>query len=151
MAFKFAHDRYLCDRCNEVRPRSAFPALKYAHNDKGVCGAVCKFCNKNTYKGPPPTLAERATRKEIRKLSTSHKNIRTAYIKQATPAWADRRYIKLFYVLAKAEADRIGEPVEVDHIIPIRGKIVCGLHCERNLQLLTRKANQFKENVLWEF
>jgi len=38
--------------------------------------------------------------------------------------------------------------VEVDHIIPIRGKNVCGLHCEDNLQLMTKPANCAKNNRL---
>lgn len=69
-------------------------------------------------------------------------------VKQATPAWADKRYIKLFYTLAKIEEKRICETVHVDHIIPINGKTVCGLHCEDNLQLLTGMDNMKKHNKL---
>lgn len=64
----------------------------------------------------------------------------------ATPAWADSRYIKLFYVMAQQEAKRIGEDVEVDHIVPLNHDLVCGLHCEDNLQLLTAAANLRKSN-----
>lgn len=58
----------------------------------------------------------------------------------ALPSWADHRAIEALY----AEAARTG--LEVDHIIPLRGKEVCGLHVEGNLRLLTKLENQRKGN-----
>mgnify|MGYP001765439423 CR=1 FL=1 len=57
---------------------------------------------------------------------------------QATPAWADQFEITNVYV----EAEYF--QMEVDHIVPLRGKLVCGLHVPENLQLLTRAANAGK-------
>lgn len=65
----------------------------------------------------------------------------------ATPLWANDKYIKLFYRLAKIEEERIGESVHVDHIVPLIHDKVCGLHCESNLQLLTAKQNMVKGNT----
>lgn len=59
---------------------------------------------------------------------------------RATPAWADIVYIKSIYEKA-AEAG-----MHVDHIIPLQGELVCGLHVERNLQLLTPTENISKSN-----
>lgn len=67
-------------------------------------------------------------------------------VKQQTPVWANFGYMNLFYKFAKIEAERIGKAVHVDHIIPLRGKLVCGLHCEDNMQLLTATANLKKHN-----
>ena len=71
---------------------------------------------------------------------------------QATPAWADDGYVNLFYLGARIEAARTGRKVHVDHIVPLQGESVCGLHCEDNLQLMfacdnQSKGNRFEENT----
>lgn len=35
---------------------------------------------------------------------------------------------------------------EVDHIYPLQGRNVCGLHVETNLRVITRSANRKKNN-----
>jgi 5-methylcytosine-specific restriction endonuclease McrA len=57
-----------------------------------------------------------------------------------TPCWADLIKIKEVY----SQAQKLG--LTVDHIIPLNGKLVCGLHVENNLQLLTRAENSAKLN-----
>jgi hypothetical protein len=68
-------------------------------------------------------------------------NPRYAWIKIATPPWADKEKIKAIY----DEAARTG--LVVDHEIPLRGKLVCGLHVENNLQLLDSTTNVRKYNL----
>lgn len=58
---------------------------------------------------------------------------------QATPPWADLETITRIY---KARP----EGMEVDHIIPLQGKNVCGLHVDYNLQYLTESENSSKGN-----
>ena len=65
-------------------------------------------------------------------------------IKKATPAWTDLTAIKQFYIEAQRLTKETGIPHEVDHIIPIKGKLVSGLHVPANLQILTEKENQTK-------
>jgi len=64
----------------------------------------------------------------------------------ATPSWANDAYMKLWYTLAQIEQERTGRRVEVDHIVPLQGKNVCGLHHEHNMQLLFREHNSSKGN-----
>jgi hypothetical protein len=73
----------------------------------------------------------------------------------ATPVWANKELIKSTYV----ECEEINiinkmcggsDVFVVDHIIPLQGKFVSGLHIESNLQIITafdnaQKANKFNE------
>ncbi len=70
---------------------------------------------------------------------------RKAHIKQATPAWANQKEIKKIYKQC-SEMSLSGQRYEVDHIVPLRGKLVCGLHVHYNLQILTEDENQSKKN-----
>jgi 5-methylcytosine-specific restriction endonuclease McrA len=65
------------------------------------------------------------------------------------PAWLtefDHTYIQCLHQLAAMRSRESGEQWEVDHIIPLRGKLVSGLHVPSNLQVITAKANQQKTN-----
>lgn len=68
--------------------------------------------------------------------------------KRATPRWANYQKIAEFYEKAAQLTNETGIQYEVDHIIPIKGKNVCGLHVENNLQILTRYENRKKLNSL---
>lgn len=64
----------------------------------------------------------------------------------ATPTWADRELIKELYALAKKLTEQTGIPHEVDHVVPLQGKNVSGLHVENNLQVITAEENRRKSN-----
>ena len=68
---------------------------------------------------------------------------------QATPNWLtdyDWEIIKWVYHCAKVAEKQYNEPYHVDHIVPLQGKNVCGLHVPWNLQVLTAKENLTKGN-----
>lgn len=62
-----------------------------------------------------------------------------AEIKQR-PAWADMKKIREIY-------ENRPNGYHVDHIVPLRGKTVCGLHVEHNLQYLPAIENMRKHNT----
>jgi hypothetical protein len=82
------------------------------------------------------------------KLNAIHSR-RKAMQKQAIPSWADFDLIRSFYEKAKSLSKKTGVEYEVDHVVPIKSKIVCGLHCQQNLQILTADENNRKNNSRW--
>jgi hypothetical protein len=66
-----------------------------------------------------------------------------------TPKWLttfDLDYIKHLYVQAKELEKLDGSKYHVDHIVPLHGKNVCGLHVPWNLQILSNYENSIKSN-----
>src|SRR6185437_1931028 len=65
---------------------------------------------------------------------------------QRTPKWADTKAIAEFYA-------NCPPGMEVDHIIPMRGRLVSGLHVANNLQYLSKTENNRKKNKFdpWTF
>jgi hypothetical protein len=68
------------------------------------------------------------------------KSKRRAMKLQAIPKWFDKEKVDLVYAKAKEWN------MEVDHVIPLQGKNVCGLHVWENLQLLDKSLNSSKGN-----
>jgi hypothetical protein len=57
------------------------------------------------------------------------------------PKWADRTKIRNIYKEAREKG------MTVDHVIPLRGKLVSGLHVHNNLQILPASVNFSKGNA----
>lgn len=68
---------------------------------------------------------------------------------KATPNWLNAEQlneIKLLYLFVAARRNITGLDLEVDHIVPLQGENVCGLHVPWNLQVLTAAENASKGN-----
>ncbi|WP_201401900.1 hypothetical protein [Kaistia sp. 32K] len=78
-----------------------------------------------------------------------YKANRRSSLINATPEWANQVVIRELYGQAKALSQLTGIEFEVDHVVPLTSRLVCGLHWEGNLQLLTRSANASKGNRHW--
>jgi len=72
---------------------------------------------------------------------------------KATPHWLTKEQLLLIeniYEQAKKLEKETGIKYHVDHIIPLQGENVCGLHVPWNLQILTAKENLSKNNKVMD-
>jgi len=69
---------------------------------------------------------------------------------RATPVWANLDAITALYVLREKLTAETGILHHVDHIIPLRGRAVCGLHVHNNLRVIPAAENLRRGNRLIE-
>lgn len=75
----------------------------------------------------------------VRDMRREYQARKRADLLQRTPIWADLIKIKEIYKKCPIN-------YHVDHIVPLQGELVCGLHVENNLQYLTATQNIEKSN-----
>lgn len=68
---------------------------------------------------------------------------------KATPSWANLKNIEQFYKQAQDTTSTTGVDHQVHHVIPLVSKLVCGLHCESNLSVITATENIKIGNRYW--
>lgn len=85
-------------------------------------------------------------REQNKSMSQYYNSKRRAQIKRATVAWADVSKMVSVYEQSEDMTQRTGIQHNVDHIIPLQHPLVCGIHWEGNLQILTAEENQRKGN-----
>lgn len=66
-----------------------------------------------------------------------------------TPGWANAFFIEEIYDLAQRRSLATGVLWTVDHIVPLKHNLVCGLHCEQNMNVITKTENSKKHNRWW--
>lgn len=74
---------------------------------------------------------------------------RRAYKGRAIPKWADARMTNGLYVIARRISECTGMQWHVDHIVPLKGRTVCGLHSPENLRVIPATLNMSK-GARWE-
>ena len=113
----------------EYYQRNRLKKLEYVKNQRELLG--------------PRVLAEYQRNYYLKNhhMMAYKKALRRSRKKLATPIWADLDKIKEVYA-------NCPDNMTVDHIIPIKSPLVCGLHVSWNMQYLTRSANSKKGNSL---
>jgi hypothetical protein len=96
-----------------------------------------KTYQKAHYSGNPEYYTEKTVRRRRAQFS-------------ATPAWADLKAIRRIYRMAAQISKESGTAHHVDHIVPLKGRKVCGLHVEYNLRIIPAFENRSKSNKLLE-
>ena len=69
----------------------------------------------------------------------------------ATPIWLTQQQkseMRQLYQIAITMTKTTGEQYVVDHIVPLRSEVVCGLHVPWNLRVIPRQENLLKSNKL---
>jgi hypothetical protein len=152
-----------CSKCKEGKPLEAFSKNVSKRDGLQSCCKACDAARKkaNSEEEKARKAAwKKANRERVnsgvaawQKANPEKIAAKTAKRKaaklQATPAWANQAKIAELYAEAQTMPGLLGEPCHVDHIVPLKSKIVCGLHCESNLQVLPGLANIIKGNRVW--
>ena len=119
-------------RANPAKHRAASNKWRNAHREKARAGGRA-YCIANRDK-----ICAKSMKRHAAKL-------------QRTPPWLTKEHFKeilAYYSLAKELQWLSEEKLEVDHIVPLLGENVCGLHVPWNLQILPKSVNVRKSNKL---
>jgi hypothetical protein len=143
-----------CRAVNLVAWRKTHPEKVKQHNDTQYANHSVALAARSR-----KFYAENAEVLRIKKQEYQRKNLhiyaklgakRRAAKLQRTPVWLtadDHWMIEQAYELAALRTKMLGFPWEVDHIIPLQGSKVSGLHVPQNLQVIPRKQNRAKWNL----
>jgi hypothetical protein len=134
---RYAKNKDAYKAASKARYRSN-PALHKKQND------IWKALNLNKYKEYMKNYAK----VNAGKLTAIARKRQMAKL-QRTPKWLTEEHFKQiekYYLAAKWIELILNEKIHVDHIIPLQGKNVSGLHVPWNLQLLTKLSNCSKGN-----
>lgn len=122
--------------------------LRYKNNVVAKLKSVKKYYETNREK----RLNYRKNYVKIHRAECSCLNrIRQLRKINATPNWLTvehKETMKEIYKESKRMTETTGIEHNVDHIVPLRSDLVCGLHVPWNLQILTKKENSEKSNRL---
>lgn len=81
----------------------------------------------------------------------AYTNLRRRRFREATPKWLtsdDKTVMRQMYLDAMQLTKATGERYVVDHIVPLQGESVSGLHVPWNLRVITQAENLRKSNKL---
>lgn len=104
-------------------------------------------------RSPAGAARRAAVRKEYkertRHIWNEYSKARTAMEIGASPGWANKFFMQEAYDLARLRTKVTGYAWHVDHVVPLKSKLVCGLHCEQNLAVIPGAVNCSKRNLYW--
>jgi hypothetical protein len=135
---------YICKAAKNLSDFAKHPTGRF-----GV-GTTCKKC-RNVYR--KEYYQKNKDKERLNSFEWSKNNLdkkrayrakRRSAILCATPVWAKDSEIKKIYAEANFLSKVTGIKYEVDHVIPLQGKNVCGLHVQNNLRVIKMIDNRKK-------
>lgn len=160
-----------CSRCQKVKP--LFEFNKHSSNKDGL-QYQCKACRKvgcavsfkkiavkqKEKRNKTTALWREENKDKVKKYAreyafknqakrTSLERKRQAAKLKRTPSWLtdfDKLHIECLYQVAAMRTKESGQAWHVDHIIPLQGKVVSGLHVPSNLRVIPATENLRKNN-----
>jgi len=143
-------------RCGECSKLLDFGEFYKNSKCKFGLKSYCKSCAKikaRKYKeenGLEISFRLKAQRKKNKAKNNAYNAQWGARKARRSPPWVtenDLLQMWGIYELARIRTERTGTKWCVDHILPLRGKIISGLHVPENLQVITLEDNATKNNI----
>lgn len=165
--FLHLNNKKYCSKCKTIHPIKSFGKDNSRWNRLTVFCKVCMNTESNTWRrnnsDKAYEISKRWKAKNPEKVKSYVKKYRLANLdkdaaksalrratkQRATPNWLSeeqKKEIISFYYLAKKLTKENNIAYHVDHIVPLNGTNICGLHVPWNLQVITAVENMKKGN-----
>lgn len=121
-------------------------AKQWAADNKEKRRAISKAYTERNPEARKQTAAK--YREENKSLYAAHDSARRTRRVNAMPAWADEAAIRAIYDECSRISKETGVKHHVDHYYPLKNELVCGLHVQDNLRIITAFDNLSKGNQI---
>lgn len=158
----------VCTCCKTELALSSFKRIRQPEQSVGKSGkhiqmfnSICRVCESASvlryyYKNQEEKIEYQKKRNRLmldvyRHRKNAHGAAYRAASRSATPSWLtkeDRKHMRDLYNLREQLTNKTGTLHHVDHVIPLNGLSVCGLHVPWNLQVIPSTQNSQKSNQL---
>lgn len=137
--------QFYCKKCQKTVNSASFQ--KISDEQKQARNQACKQWKENNKEQVKAYAIEYAQKNTAKRTALERK--RELAKKNRTPSWLtdfDMLYMQCLYQVAAMRTKESGQQWHVDHVVPLQGKTVSGLHVPCNLQVILASENLRKNN-----